>query len=169
MTTKNRPNAFENPYFTQVLEGFDTSAITSIQQRNMEAVSRAARMLSETTAKVAKLQMEMLSGFSSMKRDYAAFSGQPEEVTEAVHSEYRNTRSALETTIERGREISDTLRNCFYDVAEELELCGEENWRCLRNGVQGEAQAKSAARGKAASAKPSTDTPAPVTPRAVSN
>ena len=134
MADKSKSFAGVDNAFAGLFKGFDAGAFAAIQQRNLEAFARTAGIIATATTRIAEKQLEMFKSASEVRAGMPALR-EGENLTDVVESQIATGRDNLVKAFQQVNEVSEAVRQCYVDIADELQGCAQDNWR----SVQGQA------------------------------
>ena len=117
------------------LKTFDGGALAAIQQRNMEAFARTSGIIATAATKIAERQLDLLKS-ASEAGSASASSASGSSFPDILASQMAAGRDNLQNSLRQMSEMSDAVRQCCADVADELQCCARDNWRSMRGQAE---------------------------------
>lgn len=146
------PNAFK---------GFDGQALFALQQRNVEAMTRAASLMADAAAQITGKQFEIFQKAANLHLETPQLDQGAEGFGGFLERQMKAGREVFESSIKQTRELNDAVRNCYYSIADEFQACARDNLNLLEEETE-------AVTGAGKSAKSTGTQQQPERPQAVS-
>jgi len=121
---------FAMPEFASLL---NASTLFDIQRRNMQALTQAASKVSEAMTLIANKEMAAFSALRAIPIQIPTTEG---SVADFVGAQFHAGHEAIEKSISELRDFNDTVRQCWYEVAQEFEACVRDNISSIEGHIK---------------------------------